>query len=438
MRILILSPAIYDWKGKLIKQNRVWLPGLTLPYIAALFPKDNTIRILDETAEEIPFNQKWDLVCITAIGASFIRAIEISKEFQNKSVQVLGGGIAPSLMDFQNKNGEFTSFINGEFENIFDQVYNDFLSNNLKSYYTGTQAELSNPVIPRYDLFNRNRIGYWMPVQSSRGCKYSCPFCSVTSFHKGIYRKFPIEHVIECIRTIKKMGCSNITLIDDSIGSDIDHLRELCIQLIPLKINWMSQCTLNIAEHPEILDLMAKSGCTMLSIGIETINNNSLTTINKNFNKIPKYKEYFGIIRSYGIDISTEMMIGLDGDTETIFNEFYSFAVDNYISLPRFYIVTPIPGTPFYEKLKNEGRIFDFDYKNYSGARLVFRPKLLENIDIEYHYWKLYKKVYSIKNILRRYILSRPKRGLLSNVFTFGANFHYRNHIKRKIPPGIV
>jgi len=82
MKVLLISPAIYDWRGKLIKQNRVWLPGLTLPYLAALFPKKYEITIVDETSEEIPFHEHWDLVCISSIGASYIRASEIAQLFK--------------------------------------------------------------------------------------------------------------------------------------------------------------------------------------------------------------------------------------------------------------------------------------------------------------------------------------------------------------------
>jgi len=200
----------------------------------------------------------------------------------------------------------------------------------------------------------------------------------------------------------------------------------------------MTQCTISIAEHPKILKLMAQSGCTVLSIGIESTNQESIASIDKTFNNTLNYKKYFKIIRSYGIDISTEMMIGLDGDTENIYNEFIQFAIENNITLPRFYIATPVPGTKFYTDLLGENRIFNFDFINYTGSQLVFYPKHLNYTNLEDKYWAMYDEVYSTKNILRRYLLSRPKRSLFSNIFTLAANFHYKKHIKQRIPPGIV
>lgn len=436
--ILFVSPAIYNWRGKLIKQGRVWLPGLTLPYIAALLPKDYSIRIVDETSEEIPFDEHWDLIFISSIGASYIRAAEIARLFKVKNIPVIVGGMAATLTGTNGFDEDFNSFVEGEVETIINTIIFDFENGMLQKHYKGELANLSSLPIPKYELFNKKKIGFWLPVQTSRGCIYKCPYCSVAAFNHFKFRQMPIDYVVACIKRGKELGYSNFTFIDDSIASDINHLKMLCEAIIPLKIYWMTQCTITIAEHPEILKLMAKSGCTVLSIGIESTNPESIASINKTFNNTLNYKRYFKIIRSYGIDISTEMMIGLDGDTEDIYNEFTQFAIENNITLPRFYIATPVPGTKFYTDLLSENRIFNFDFINYTGSQLVFYPTHLDYKNLEDKYWAMYDKVYSTKNILKRYIMSRPKRSLFSNIFTFAANFHYKSHIKQRIPPGIV
>jgi radical SAM superfamily enzyme YgiQ (UPF0313 family) len=438
MRVLLISPAIYDWQGKLIKQKRVWLPGLTLPYLAALFPGHYSVTLLDETSENIPFLEKWDLVGISSIGASYIRATEIAREFKSKNIPVIVGGMSATLSGRNVMDEHFTSFVSGESEKIMETIISDFEKGSLKKHYKGELADLSTAPIPKYELFNRGKIGFWLPVQTSRGCIHQCPYCSVAAFNQYKYRKFPLDYVVQCIQKGKRLGFSNFTFIDDSIASDPDHLRSLCEAVIPMKIHWMTQCTITIAEHPDILKLMAKSGCTMLSIGIESTNAESIESINKTFNKTINYSKYFKIIRSYGMDISTEMMVGLDGDTEDIYDDFEKFTLRNNISVPRFFIITPVPGTKFYKDLENKERIFDHNFLNYTGSKLVFYPKKLNHEEVEVKYWKLYEKVYSTKNILKRFIMSRPKRGLLSNIFAFAANFHYKKHIKKRIPPGIV
>jgi radical SAM superfamily enzyme YgiQ (UPF0313 family) len=438
MRILLISPAIYDWRGNLIKQKRVWLPGLTLPYLAALLPKEYSISIVDETSEEVPFQEKWELVCISSIGASYIRAAEIAREFKTRNVPVIVGGMAATLTGTNGYDECFDSFVIGEVETIINTIVADFENGKLKKIYKGKLSELVSPPIPKYELFNKERIGFWLPVQTSRGCVHKCPYCSVAAFNQHMFRQMPIDYVVACIQKGKELGFSNFTFIDDSIASDIGHLKKLCEAIIPLRIYWMTQCTITIAKHPEILKLMAQSGCTVLSIGIESTNSESIASINKTFNDIGNYPEYLKIIRSHGIDISTEMMIGLDGDSEDIYNEFADFVIKNNIVLPRFYIVTPVPGTKFYSDLIEENRIFKYDFINYTGSQLVFYPKKLNYMDLEDKYWAMYDEVYSIKNILKRYIMSRPKRSLFSNIFCLAANFHYKKHIKQRIPPGIV
>ncbi|MEN8201964.1 MAG: radical SAM protein [Bacteroidota bacterium] len=438
MKILLLSPTIYDRNKNLIKQKRVWLPGLTLPYLAALTPEDSEIRILDETTEEIPFDEHWDLVGMTSVGASIIRAWEIADQFRKGGTSVVLGGISATLAGYEPNKDHCDALVLGEADGVWTQVIEDAREKRLKPVYEGTRPDLENTPIPRYDLFNKSKIGFWMPVQASRGCVHSCPFCSVASFYCSTYRTYPLEKVVESVEFIKKLGYNHITIIDDSIGSDISFLEALSKVLIPLKIKWMSQCTLTIAEHPEVLEVMARSGCTMLSIGIESVLPESLQSINKHFNHPDKYKDHIAAIRKFGIDISTEMMIGLDGDDDGIYKAFYDFIMHNKISVPRIFIVTPIPGTPLYDDWLKEGRIFDFNVEHYTGSQLVFHPKGMTREGLEDNYWQLYERLFTVPAILSRYFRSRPARGLLSNIFALGANFHYRKHIQKRIPPGIV
>jgi len=244
MRILLISPAIYDWRNQLIKQKRVWLPGLTLPYIAALLPSHYLITIVDETSEEIPFEKPWDLVCITTIGASYIRASEIAREFKSRNVRVIVGGMAATLTGTNGYDDDFDSFVEGEVETIIHTIVADFEKGSLQKHYKGELANLSSLPIPKYELFNRKRIGFWLPVQTSRGCIYKCPYCSVTAFNHFKFRQMPIDYVVACIKRGKELGYTNFTFIDDSIASDLKQLTKLSLPIIPLKISWRTQCTI--------------------------------------------------------------------------------------------------------------------------------------------------------------------------------------------------
>ena len=132
------------------------------------------------------------------------------------------------------------------------------------------------------------------------------------------------------------------------------------------------------------------------------------------------------------------MILGLDGDDESVFEETYKFLMHNRIALPRMYILTPVPGTPMHRQLNEEGRIFDHDITKYVGGSAVFRPKNMTAERLEEGYWQLYRELYKLKNIYKR-IGSNPA-GLnpFMRTFVLGTNMVYRNHISRDITPGIV
>ena len=132
------------------------------------------------------------------------------------------------------------------------------------------------------------------------------------------------------------------------------------------------------------------------------------------------------------------MILGLDGDDETVFDTTYDFIMRNSIALPRFYVITPVPGTPMYKGLDEQGRIFDKDYSKYVGGTVVFHPKNMSAEALQKGYWKLYKKIYSTKNIYKRIRKNHANLSPFMRLFVFGTNMVYQNHIRRGITPGIV
>ncbi len=438
MKLLLVNPTIYDCRGELIKQKRVWLPGLTLPYLAALTPEDVEVRIVDEVTCDVPFDGDWDLVGISSFGSGITRTWEIGDAFRAKGIPVVIGGVSATLGGVERSKPHCDSIVLGEAENVWLKLLTDLAEKRLESVYDGGLADIKNIPVPRYDLLDRSKIGFWLPVQATRGCRNVCSFCSVASFYGSTYRDRPVEQVVRDVEEIKRLGFKRITLIDDNIGLDRAYLGRLCRELAGLKIQWMSQCSIDIADDEEALGLMAESGCAMLSMGLESVNQGSLDSVRKKFSRVKNYLESIRKIRSYGIDVSTEMMVGLDSDSDDVFERLYDFIMEASVSVPRLYIVTPIPGTPLFDEMERAGRITDRDFAHYNGARLVFKPAGMTAETMEQSYWKLYERLFGFGNIASRILRSRPTRGWLVNLFLIGANLHYVRHIGKRIPPGIV
>ncbi|WP_170979639.1 radical SAM protein [Roseomonas sp. HF4] len=438
-RILLIGPTALDYGGKPIKQRRLHLPGLTLPMLAAATPTDCEVRLISETVDEIPFDEHWDLVGITGMGSGIVRAWQIADAFRARGTTVVIGGIAASLGEPDWTLQHADALVTGEAEETWPRVVADFAAGRLQRHYRMTRPPpIEDLPEPRYDLMNARRLGVWRPVQATRGCPFQCSYCSITAFFSGRYRKRPIEAVVRDVRLAKRTGTRHIAFIDDNIGVDWDYSGRLFEALIPENIIWMSQCSLHIADRPDMLRLASRSGCRMLSIGIESTNPDSLAEVDKAWNRPERYIEALRTIRSHGIDVSTEMIIGLDSDDASVFQRTYDFIIQAGISVPRVHILTPVPGTPLFRQMVESGRISSLDFARYSGGQAVFTPRRLSPEDLQKGYWDLYERLFSWTGILRRTWRNNASLGLFMRAVVLATNLHYRNHIHHRITPGIV
>ena len=440
MKVLLIGPTALDYHGRPIKQRKLHLPGLTLPMLAAVTPEDLVdLRLISETVQDIPFDEHWDLVGLTGMGSGIVRAWQIAAKFREKKVPVVIGGIAASLDHQKTSLQHADCMVTGEAEELWPRVLKDFAAGRMqKEYVMETRPDIKTLPLPRYDMMDKNILGVWRPVQATRGCPFPCNFCSIQTFFKRSYRKRPIEEVIRDVRAAKASGSKYIAFIDDNIGVDWNYCQDLWEALIPEKIIWMSQCSLHIAEKPEMMDLAYRSGCRMLSFGVESTDWESLVWVEKEFNQPAKYAEACKALKKHGIEVSTEMIIGLDGDDHTVFQKTFDFIMDNKISVPRVHIMTPIPGTRLYRELEEEGRIISRDWNKFSGGNVVFQPKNIKHEELQSGYWKLYENLFTRRNIYKR--IGKNEAGLnpFMRAFVVAVNFHYRNHVKNRITPGIV
>ncbi len=439
MKILLVSPTALDFDGKPIKQSRVHLPGLTLPMLAAVTPADVDVHLILETTQEIPFDEDWDAVGLTGMGSGIVRAWQIADMFRKRKVKVIIGGIAASLADPGLILEHCDSLVIGEAENLWPEVVRDLQSGNLKRIYRMVERpDIDRLPIPRYDLMKEMRVGLWRPVQATRGCPFTCKFCSVASFSDRIYRKRPVDNVIRDVRMAKRNGSRYIAFIDDNICVDLDYTASLFEALINEKIIWMSQSSLHITEYPELLKLAKKSGCRLLSVGIESVNEASLNQIDKSWNRPGRYASAFKALRDNGIDVSTEMIIGLDGDDDSVFDKSYKFIMENKVSIPRVHIITPIPGTQLFEEMLHQDRITSTDFARYSGGKVNFIPKNISSEMLQQGYWRLYKKLFSCRSILKRIGVNEARLGFYMQAVVWAVNLRYKYHVHHKICPGIV
>jgi radical SAM superfamily enzyme YgiQ (UPF0313 family) len=439
MRVLLIGPTALDASGKPIKQRRLHLPGLTLPMLAAVTPDDVELRLVNETVDPIPFGERWDLVGLTGMGSGISRAFQLAEKFRSKETKVVIGGIAATLGGPEISLAHADSVVLGEAEELWPVVVNDAAAGRLQPVYAMKRRPAIHELpLPRYDLMEPKKLGLWRPVQATRGCPFPCSFCSVTAYFEGSYRKAKVERVIRDVRAAKRSGSRFIAFIDDNIGVDWNYAGALFEALIPEKITWISQCSLHVADRPEMLALARRSGCRLLSFGIESTSPDSVASVGKRFNRPSRYSHAIETIRRFGIDVSTEMILGIDTDDPSVFQKTYNFLMENRISVPRIHIMTPIPGTPLWDELESEGRIIYRDFDRYSGGRVVFSPRGVDAQLLQQGYWRLYEELFSLGAIAHRVGKNSARLGAYMRAFVMGVNVHYRNHIRQRICPGIV
>lgn len=436
-KILLIQPTPYDSGGALIKKDKLYFVGLALPLLAALTPEEFEVELCYETIEDVPFDTDAELIGISSMGHAVIRTIDIAKKFRELGKTVILGGYMVSLMPEEaQKYGD--SVMIGDSEETWGEMLEDYKNGCLKKVYQKKLTELKTP-LPRYELLLDKKIGNFLPVQAGRGCPKTCSFCSIYCMYHGQYLKRDIPEVIRDIKRIKELGFKQFLLLDDNIFSNRDYAVKLCAEIKKLKMKWMTQCSIDIAKDEELLEIISKSGCYVLSFGLESITKESLVSMNKSWANPDKYAEQIKIIRKHGIDISTEMVVGAEGDTLESIRNTADFIADNHIAVPRFYILTPIPGTKFFDEMQAQNRIYNTDIYSYNGCEAVHIPKNMTPEELTKAYWDLYNKVYSVRCIIRRTLLtSSVFRRPFQAFFYFFVNLFYRKQIKKGIVPNII
>ncbi len=404
MKVLLIQPSRYRDNGKLDRRRRRWLLGMTLPYVAALTPADIPVQIKDDMLEEITFREEADLVGLSFMSHQAPRAYEIAAGFRRRGTPVVMGGFHATLAPDECAQ-HADALVLGEAESTWPHLLRDFQAGKLAPrYQAGQLSDLKGLPVPRYDLLDLKRYKLLnIPSQTTRGCPYACNYCEVTQVYGGRFRHRPVDEVIHEIKEIRRLtGSDFIYFVDDNFVANRRHAMEIMERLIPLKLIYGCLATVSVGDDPEVLDLMAKSGCLHVNIGMESISPESLAAINKKQNKIKDYERQFRALRTRGIGYSVNVMFGLDGDRPEIFDSTVDFLIRIKAPVSFMFILAPRVGTKVREQLEAEGRIFDHDWTKYCGFKVVYHPKHMTAAQLREDYWRANRRFYSLPSIIQR------------------------------------
>lgn len=432
MKLTLIKPNIGRMEHSLyVDEGR--MEPLQLGVLAALTPPDVEVALYDDRMEEISYDEPTDLVAITVETYTARRAYEISAEFRRRGVPVIMGGMQATLIPEEVAEHADSVFM-GDAEFLWTKVLDDAKQGRLQPLYRAPVGTPQPGTLTRRDLFRKK--GY-LPItllQFSRGCRFACTFCAVSVFFD---KKQYCRDVQETVEEIQAQGRRLLFFVDDNILSDHEAAKALFKALIPLKIHWVSQASIDMTNDLELMRLMVKSGCVGHVVGFESLNLQDLRTMKKAPNLVGGFKDYgpqLKIIRDHGLQLWAAFTLGYDHDTRASIEQTLEFALDNKFCFAAFNILMPYPNTPLYRTLAAEGRLL-YDGKwwlhpKYRFNDAAFRPKLMSADELTDACFYARSQFNSLSSIVRRAFDFKTN---MSSLYRLGVYLRYNPVFRKEV-----
>ena len=341
------------------------LPSLALLTLAGMTPDPFDIsyhEVPDIGAlAELP---SCDVAAISSYSAQIKDAYALADRFRAAGVIVVLGGLhVTALPDEALAHAD--AVVIGEGEIGWPEVLRDLPTGRLRRVYAagGREFDLADAPMPRFDLLEIERYNR-LTVQTQRGCPWRCEFCASSIALTPRYKVKPVQRVLAEVREIKRLWPHPfIEFADDNSFADRHRSKELLRGLAPERVHWFSECDISIADDPELLDLMRESGCRELLIGLESPTAAGIDGVERRRNwkrtRFDHYAEDIARIQARGIAVNGCFVLGLDGDGPEVFDAIDAFVRESGQFDVQITVATPFPGTPLYERLRQEGRLLE-------------------------------------------------------------------------------
>ncbi|MFP4475412.1 MAG: B12-binding domain-containing radical SAM protein [Desulfatibacillaceae bacterium] len=378
---------------------------LAVPVLMSLTPPQHEIRVFDENVEDIDYDWPADVVGITVRTMFATRAYEISEAYRKRGVKTVLGGIHPSMRPEEAaEHGD--AVVVGEAEHVWPGLLKDVENGRLERVYKSQRpTELSACPGPVRKGLSLERY-FSDIVQTTKGCPFSCEFCSVHAYDGRKMRHKTVDQVVR--EVVDLAGASNgykkkaIFFADDNIIGDRQYARQLFAALAPHNLNWSCQASIDLAKEDELLSMMKESGCGAVLVGLETVSRTNLAAMGKNVNLAADYQWAVEKIHSHGILVQGSFIMGYDFDTPEAFDELLEFIEEARLLMPLINVLTPLPGTRLFDRLESEGRILHNRWDEYDSQTVVFKPKGMEPEALADEYRRVLRSIYSFRSIHRK------------------------------------
>ena len=316
------------------------------------------------------------------------------------------GGVHPSFMP-QEALRHCDAVVVGEAELVIEKLLDDLEQGSMRGAYRANRLHpMAGLPLPRYDLMKTNRYVNRTFVQTSRGCRQGCTFCAEPLMNG---RKARCRPVAEVIREIESCGSRTISINDADFFGAPEHAKEIMRALAGRGVSWQAGVNAKLAQDDRMLALAAAGGCTMLSVGFESISRDTLKSVHKRVNRPETFAALVEKVHAHGIMVFGLFMFGFDGDDPSVFQQTARFNIDADFDVCAYSVLTPYPGTLTWYELKKAERIISFDWDKYDQANVVYRPAQMSGDELRLGQAAAYETFYALPSLARRFPL-RGKR----------------------------
>lgn len=397
--------------------SRVALPRLGLPLMGAMLKnKGRDVKVYCQEIEDIDYADALasDLIGISTTTSTAPEGYKIAQRFREAGIPVVMGGSHSSFLpDETLQYADYCVRGEGEYTllELIDAIESGsgFGSVSGLSYKSGNETRHNSPRPLVHDLDSlpfpdlsliqgRDKIGI-TPIATSRGCPFDCNFCSVTRMFGRGYRERGIESIVS---ELKYLDPSKIFFYDDNFTANRERTKRLLDAMLSQGVtrSWTAQTRTDVVRDKELLRLMKRSECYMLYIGFESVNPATLAEYNKR-QKVEEIVEAVRLLHEHGIMTHGMFIFGAENDDAASLRQTLQFALKNYIDTVQFLILTPLPGTPYFDDMEREDRLLTREWSLYDGQHVVYQPAKMSPYELQKETFKAMKRFYSLRECVK-------------------------------------
>ena len=396
MRVGVISVFVDpDRKGQHVRGP---LQPQIAPLIAGLLPSDIEIDVVLDTWREPDWTRDYDLLILSALHSDFDRARQISHYWRRRGAKTVFGGVFASTYPLLCRPF-FDAVIVGDAEGAVPEVYRDFCRGVLRPIYVSSAYDPMRLPVPRFDLAADQQM-LPLSLEATRGCPFSCEFCSLTGLGTRFHTR-PPEMVVRDLQEGRRMlkglvpdyKLPGVGFLDNNIGGSLPYLAKLLEAITPLKIRWGAAITFNCVLDPDVVKALARAGCRVLFMGLESFNPAAIADMRKYQNLVDQTRSVIDRCRKQGILVMSGLMISPTIDDERSIDAIPGQLAESGLHVPTFVsFECPFPGTPYFQRLaaaRQPAFLPDALLRDFTGYTLVVRP---ERESVE-RFVELYKRV---------------------------------------------